>query len=243
MKKLLTAIILLLSISFTKAQITLEHTYPNGGNLSGWQDLRIVHFSSHGYKYAITRTPSPSGGTITLYNLNHTLYKTINIPKQKSLGAFQVYYISDSLFNTNPSDIEYLVSYEDTNYIRNIKVYNDAGNILLAKDSVNINYPNELPYTERIFYTPNGYKMILPIDVNSSNPNADTMSYVYSLPGALPCNECSNGVLISGMQPMGGNGNNGYLSNPYPNPSSHSTTIKYQLPDGENNGQLIFYDL
>lgn len=238
MKKLLFILSLLFCVAGTKAQITYEHTY-NTNSIDNGQP-RIVHFSSQGYKYAVVNAGTTTG-TINIYNLNHSLYKTMTIPTMPpSASNLFVYYISDSLFNTNPANIEYLVTEADANGTGYVRIFDDIGNTLFSKDSVYLNpYLLQLPYTEPIFYTPNGYKMIL----QQNDPSfTDTAAYVYSLPGALPCNECANGVVITTAAPNEQQGN-GSLLNAYPNPAKNSTTIKYELPYGINQGDIIFYDL
>ena len=32
------------------------------------------------------------------------------------------------------------------------------------------------------------------------------------------------------------------ISNPFPNPTNDKTTINYELPEGVNQGKLVFYD-
>jgi hypothetical protein len=34
-----------------------------------------------------------------------------------------------------------------------------------------------------------------------------------------------------------------YLSNPYPNPTDNSTTLPFTLPDGENTGEIVLYNM
>lgn len=36
---------------------------------------------------------------------------------------------------------------------------------------------------------------------------------------------------------------NALLANAYPNPTSNSTTVAYQLPANVNEGEIVFYDL
>ncbi len=151
-----------------------------------------------------------------------------------------MYYISDSLFNTNPANIEYLV--EGFGYDGgHVRIFDDMGNTLFSRDTVYLNpYDGQLPNTEPIFYTPNGYKMVFQQSLFSGY---DTTSYVYSLPGALPCGECANGNEITTASPNTQQNNSGGLMNAYPNPAKNSTTIKYELPHGINQGDIVFYDL
>lgn len=239
MKKLLIIFSLLYCGTLANAQITYEHSYIPPDPLGDF--VRIVHFSSHGYKY-VNMNQNTSGGYINLYNLNHSLYKTINIPSLPA-GQMQVYYISDSLFNTNGSNIEYLVSDIDNGQIGHVMIFDDLGNTLFSKDSVCMGGLSPWwPYTEPIFYTPNGFKMILISYVVSTENDSEL---VYNLPGALPCEECVNGntKAYGNYSGYGQLNNSGFLLNAYPNPAKNSVTIKYELPAGINKGDLVFYDL
>jgi hypothetical protein len=250
MKNIVITITLLFCIAGAKGQITLEHKYVGGA--PGYLNcLRILHFSSHGYMYEYFRPKSTTTGTIFLYNLSHALYKAIDVNTSpaadlSSGGEFSILYVSDSLFDTNPVSIEYMLYYEDSaNFDAHIRIMNYSGRTLFSKDSVEPAWQDGNPWdfypnAEPIFYTPAGYKMIL--RKGSQYLTFDSSAYVYSLPGALPCNECANGVIINAASQIE-QGNNGGLLNAYPNPAKSSTTIKYQLPDGVNQGDLVFYDL
>jgi hypothetical protein len=69
--------------------------------------------------------------------------------------------------------------------------------------------------------------------------NAQAYANVYALPGILPCQDCSNGVITS-MQAPGGAINPRLIN--YPNPSSEQTTIEYELPKGQTSGEIVFYN-
>lgn len=232
MKKTFIALLIIASTS-SFAQITLQHTYPHAG--TGIASLRLVNLSSSGYKYYTNDTSS-----ITLYNLNHTIFRTINIPALNiGFGSLFVSYVSEQLFNTNPADIEYFVQFTQTgSSIGHSRVFDDVGNVLFSQDSTNLG--NSWAYNgnqNNISYTPSGWVMILPA-YSYNDP-----SYVYSLPGTLPCEDCSNSVVAS----IGTNNNNngmktGSVSN-YPNPTSGQTTVAYEFPQGVTVGDLVFYDM
>jgi hypothetical protein len=219
MKKLLLFIGILVANFYAKAQVTLEHIYP--------QNLDYAHFSAVGYKYYYN-----TNTTLNIYNLNHSVYKIItfpNIPNSSKIGR-SVGYVSDSLFNTNTSNIEYVLSTNDsisTNGNQQQTILDDAGNIILRKDSA---------YVSVVYFTTSGYKMLL-----NENANINSNSYVYSLPGALPCDECTSNHVLSGMAKY--SGNSGTLMNVFPNPNSGMATIKYQLPDGVTKGDIILFNL
>lgn len=241
MKKLLFITLIAFGIN-AKAQIMLENVYAKGNFADG--RLRIHHLTSAGYKYSM-RILNGSSVTIKLYDLNHSLYKTINVPVMANATTNDVWYISDELFNTNPSDIEYLVIYT-SNTSSNVvytRIYDENSNLIFSVDTLSLplftgaSNDNWSP----IYYTSSGVKMILyrPMYI----PFADSNAYVYSLPGKLPCNDCTNGV-VSGLAPNGGGyGNKIGVSNSYPNPAINSTRIDYAFPNGVNEGEIVFYDL
>src|ERR1039457_4149631 len=94
MKKLITIIALAISIS-SYGQITLEHTYPP----SNYIQVSVVNLSISGYKYV---TYSSNRDTVKLYDLTHSLWKSIAIPIPigQSIGL-EVSYISETLFNSD----------------------------------------------------------------------------------------------------------------------------------------------
>ena len=231
MKKLLTLLLFVATFS-NYAQITFENTYPTGSPTKNY--LRLVKLSSSGYKYVINDTSK-----ITLYNLNHSIFKTIIFPPCPgwvlNTSALHVFYISEQLFNTNPSDIEYFLLYTDKSFIIHSIIYNDIGNLLFRKDSTQTAlgasyYGNE----DFISYTPSGVKMIIGRQFNGA-------ASVYSLPGTLPCHDCTNGTITSIMT-ASGTSQDGKISN-YPNPSAGQTTVEYNLPEGITTADLVFYNI
>jgi len=128
MKKLICTLLLAASLG-TNAQITLEHTYSS--------NISTVHFSGVGYKYY---TFNDSGsGAINIYNLNHSLYQTINTPALNPMptGNYSLWLqnISDSLFNTSTSNIEYWLAWFDGSTYHD-RIYDNAGNLLFSVDSL-----------------------------------------------------------------------------------------------------------
>ncbi len=235
MKKSLYTLLLAASLS-ANAQITLEHYYPTGNILKGY--LKLVQLSAAGYKYVLNDT-----NTITLYNLNHTVYLTINIPPRNPpasssfYGFPQILYVSDELFNTNPADIEYFIYYEDASGNNDCRIYDQVGSILFSKDSVvidNYDFHGYVDITNFISYSPSGVKMIIPQQYGSG-------ATVYSLPGTLPCNDCTGGT-VTALRTVNGNTPNVGISN-YPNPANNQTTVQYNLPEGITTAELVFYNI
>jgi hypothetical protein len=233
MKKLLT--LLLLSITLSNyAQITLENKYPSGGVLSDY--LRLVKLSSSGYKYAIH-----DANKITLYNLNHVVFKTITypaIPGRNTTFRPWILYLSEELFNTNPADIEYFISYADMGSVNHCAVYDELGSLLFLKDSANNINTGTATYNENfITATTSGTKMII------SQAQAPNYATVYSLPGTLTCHDCTNGTVTSIKTNNSASGTNTERISNYPNPTAGQTTIEYNLPQGSTTADLVFYNM
>ena len=227
MKKLLIILMIISVNGF--AQITLEQTYPIANSSGDY--LKLIKLSSSGYKYVAHDTSS-----IYLYNLNHTVFRTISIPHspgELNWGQFFTMYISEELFNTNPADIEYLLYYNHGT--PHCKVYEESGNVLFSLDSIYANQAQDIGYGNENFisYSPSGYKMIL-LNMNLGNQ-------VYSLPGFLPCQDCSNSVVTS-IRTDNNINKEGNISN-YPNPNSGETTIAYTLPQGTTIADLVIYSI
>jgi len=231
LKKLLTSTLLSCFVFCASGQITYEATYPTGAAFV--DELNIVKLTSSGYKYVVSDT-----NNVKIYNLNHSIFQIIPIPYNGPYGsiyAVSVFYVSEELFNTNPADIEFLLLFRtSSNSIQHIYVFDEFGNILFAKDSVGLGGYSGIEQNA-IVYTTGGVKLLL-----SRQAGQGSQAYVYSLPGILPCNDCTNGV-ITGLANDDGNQIN-KLPNPYPNPTDNSTTIPYTLPEGESTGEIVFYD-
>ena len=218
---------ILLAINL-RAQITLENTYTLGGPT--WSvELQLIYLPTSGFKYSLLDIINSQ---IIIYNLNHTIFKTINIPTQTEF--FGLFYVSETLFDTDSNTIEYIIQNQSTSPTI-IKIY--------SEDSLLFSLTGHLENGYRgtcygpIFNTDSGTKMILDL--------ASTQIQVYSLPGKLICGPdscCRNGA-ITGQKGFIHKSNNFNLSNTYPNPSNNFTKIDYQLPKGVNKGEIIFYDI
>jgi type IX secretion system substrate protein len=209
-----------------KAQITLEHTFDTAQS-----NLYVVNLEVEGDKY-IVRDYFYSH-TIKLYNLDHSLFKTLPYPNITLFnGSYpSVLYFSEHLFNTDDT-IEYMLTYTDNTGNYNTKIVNEIGNIIFSADSMSPLVMANVPQAQLpIYNTSNGTKMILSFIGGTGGPQ---IANLYSLGGTLSASIQPIGSTLSGNQIM---------ENIYPNPSNGNTTIEFNLPQGENAGQLVIYNM
>src|SRR6185295_10623576 len=192
------------------AQITLEQTYDSAGIYSDYyspSELYVVNLEVDNDKYVVIDRIQKS---VRLYNMNHTLWKTISFASAIDLVVdynFQaILYISQHLFDLD-DEIEFL--YVDQYTLMSTcvtQVINEDGSILFTANNqgpwVRVTAPQQqLP----IYNTSAGTKMIL-----SGADGYDINAYVYSLGGTLTTG------LITYHNTGQGELN---ISLPYPNPT------------------------
>ncbi len=216
MKKLLTALFLLYA-SLDFAQITLEHQYPG-------TFVYATQIGATDWNYYTV-----SGYALSIYDINHTLIKSITIPNGgigTELMTYTVGNVSTNLFNTD-SYYEYSVQYSDTVppygsiVATKFYVYNELGTVLFSLDSTQA--------TNVSCYNTNaGIKMIA-----NQTGRTLTQGNVYSLGG----NFLSTAPEVS-------NGGNGFtLEAPYPNPSNNMIHLAYSLPEGTDKAEMIITNI
>lgn len=221
---------LMMVLAICKGQMTLEATYPSSSVNAGKRFL-LTQIEAMQYKYLVVE---PTASQFKLYNLNHSLYMTVNIPVpfSSSLNNYNVCFVTKSLFDCDTSNIEYAIMNlgdgSPTYPTPYFAVYRSTGTLLQKIDSCRfLNYGSGLvygPYMNPvpIINTTAGAKLIL-THVNGSVK-------VYGLCSLLPTN-------ISNIN------SNPFLDNlPYPNPTSSKINLPYKLADGET-GFIFIYDI
>ena len=217
MKNIIKVVALVLWTSNLFAQITLEHSYPNGK----WE-TSLITLSNSGMKY---QWVDEAAGIIILYNLDHSIFKTMTFPVISGVST-QVLYVSETTFDFDAA-VEFMVSYSDDNNWANsaTKIVEESGTLIFDGPSETPSLNADATAYGAIFNTPNGTKMIL-------DNHTDNASKVYSLPGTL---------VATAIQDVNYDNNN-FLT-PYPNPAGNYITIAYSLPSSIKEAKVYIYDI
>lgn len=217
-KTLIAAMLLLTGLS--KAQITLEHSHKA---VALYGSMYIVNLSVSGAKYAYTTQTN-----LKLYNLDHSLWKTISLPTQPGYSIYGAWNISEGLFNTDGAvEVAYTTSLY--NYTSTPASYKHEGRVVSDNGTNLITIPNCVSMQIQNTVT-NGWKLIATID--STNKMSNSFYDVYSLTGSMPTALKENNPL----NPVS-------MSSPMPNPSQNKTTIAYTLSDGVSSAEIMIYDI
>ncbi|MBS1623420.1 MAG: T9SS type A sorting domain-containing protein [Bacteroidetes bacterium] len=226
MKRLFTTVLLCVSI-LASAQIVPVHTFQNLDWYSGTPPY-VIHLTNFGDKYVevhgnwiITQSGyhHPTPDTMFIWNSDFTPFRSIllsdtnlyfeNIYNPNS--SINVPGVSDKLFNLDTT-LELIVRNKATT---NVSIISETGNLVLASGPI-----LRLIKMDEHYY-------------------ATTDSVVYSLPGTLPCMQCSN--ISTGLVNQPSEDDRKLLV--YPNPFNQSLAIRYSIGPYLNNAQLILTDM
>jgi hypothetical protein len=216
---------LIIFVTNTKAQIVFEHQYDTASSFPYLNSqLLIVNFEVSGYQYVkINRVAKD----ISIYNMSHSLVQTISLasfPMDGNGVMGDVLYLSQNLFNTDPLiEFMYVYSYGSAPTHGSTMIINQNGSVLFSDTgapSIHVNFAlQQYP----IYNTPNGTKMIL--------------SYYYG-----PAKVFNLGGTLTTAIDRTSHSLTGNMGNAYPNPTASTTTIPYTLPQGINQGEIVFYN-
>lgn len=216
MKQILSSFILIFSFAVVYGQVTLQKTY----NYS----TAVVKLETLGYKYYLMDVPNAQ---CRIYNMDHSIFKTINCSVPNGYYLADIKYVSENLFNAD-SQIElvytfykYVPTSTSYYYIYGSKVINESGSNLLNIDGAQYIYVNKTGETE--------YKLFAYCYDYSVFPEK-VWTNIYSLTGSLV-----SALNISGSQP------DNFL-NAYPNPATDIVRIAYELPENIRNANLYLID-
>lgn len=223
-KQILLIAIILVGWSNSYSQISLQHTFSTD------RPDRIVNLSLSGLKYVHVHydLATSSLSSITLYNPNYSVFKTINIPILTGEHNSVVSFISETLFDLDTL-IEYAVDYTDSNSLSSTRICNENGSVLMQRDSGRIAWGqyglDQTGYWhDNIFPDGNSMRLMVLVGVGQS-----AYMEIYSLPGQVNCMVCDNGV-ISGFADNQSSIKKNESSLAFPNPFTDYVKIKYSLP-------------
>lgn len=182
---------------------------------------------------------------IILRNADFSLYKTINMPVFPWGPVDYIAYVSNTLFDTDASDIEFIVIREDYVNAPELFIYREDGTLLMHLPDRRLG----LPAVEEAHAHASGAAIV------NSTAGALMRVYVattpwedwhhaqyYTLPGRLvKCNcYCENNnddVLPAPDVPE--HEDEGHV---YPNPVKSGESITYDMSEDYRSGSLLFYD-
>lgn len=226
MKKYLVITLLPLLFCNLVGQITF--------NFKTITEFGLDKFHVSGYKYVTADIPAKK---IYMYNLNNSLYKTINIPAT-TYSLQGVSYISENLFDLDPG-VEFIAESFNTSSGCKLYVFDESGATLFSRDSGyttgTAHYDHIFFNRAQVYYDGSGVKM--KVNIKYSNKIE-----VYNLPGSITCSGCSSGIVNSVAS---GEGTEilGDEASFYPNPTSDQLKLKYQLPPGWKSAKIKIYDI
>ncbi|QGY44386.1 T9SS type A sorting domain-containing protein [Maribellus comscasis] len=214
MKKIFVSSFFVLLAFVLNAQVILDHTY----NYSA----TVVQFETLGYKYYLMDVPNSQ---CRIYNLDHSLYKTIDCSVPSGCYLSDVKFLSEKLFD-NDSGIELLYTYYkyysgSAYYEYDSKIINDDGSQIVFIDGALYNYINKTGE--------DSYKLFSYCYDFSSFPEV-VWTNIYSLPGTA----VMNSVVFENSSKI--------FLDAFPNPASGTLKVNYNLPKDVSEGVLRLYD-
>jgi hypothetical protein len=215
MKALLTVFLLLAGMAIL-AQPALETVYPVSTN--------ICTLEKAGDKYYAMDIDNKQ---CRVYNLDHSLYRTVNLTVPDGYYLFDIQQISQHIFN--PDDlIEFAYIYSRFNQTETSWYYSYETRVINENGTEILNIPGA-GHTLAVT-TQDGSRKFMAYIYDFYVIPATTQTQVYSLPN-MPLK--SGTVYGSAYR----------LRNPYPNPASGMINIPVSLPPGVNIGYLQIYNI
>ena len=215
MRLLTTFAVILFFSSAAFSQIVKEHEYTSSANL--------VELAISGDKYY---TLNWTASTCELYNLDHTLWKTINLAVPAGQYLYDVRHVSETLFNVD-SKVELAYTYYayDTTlfyYTYTTQIINEDGTVVLSLTGAS--------YSEIHALADKSTKMLAWLYDYSVIPYT-VRTVVLALPGTIFSDKQPGGTMTE------------QHSQAFPNPCSGSVTVPYVWPDHAMTGTLEVTDM
>jgi hypothetical protein len=214
MRQLTFLTALLLSFSMAFGQITLEQTYDHSGT---YTSLAIS-----GDKFFIMDV---GASQCRIYNIDHTLWKTIDLAVPADHYLYDVRYVSENLFTDDNSLCLFYVYYHYDEvgqyYTYTARIMKENGTELLTIPGCSYNYVVTLTDGTTKMITYSYDYSVFPYTIQTR---------VYDLPGHLTSFAVSENAGVMNMM------------NAFPNPTNSYTTIPYQMTGSETKGEIFISD-
>jgi hypothetical protein len=195
----------------TKAQITLETLYPGSATMT--------HLAVSGDKYFMMNY---YGLQCEIYNLDHTLWKTIDLDVPTDMYLYDIKYVTENLFDLdNLVELAYIYYHYDTTllfYTYYTRIIKENGSELLSIPGCSyIEVKETTAKKAKLFAYIYDYSVI-PYTMETG---------VYGLPGSLLTTP-DNSEMPSAD-----------AGSPFPNPAENMVIIPYLMPESSNGGTLV----
>jgi Secretion system C-terminal sorting domain len=213
MKHTLTFTLLLMGMALF-AQPVFEHTFSESASYARLENLGEVYYSMD----IINKQ-------CLIYNMDHSLLKTISLPTPDGYYLTDIQYVSENLFNQDDLlELVYIYSKYNTEfyyYTFETRVINENGSEVLS-------LPEGSGYSTVVETSGQGKKFLV-YEYDYSVIPYLTKTHVYSLPEAS-----TKSVSLSLTKLQG---------NAYPNPADKLINIPISLPEGAFSGTLDLMDM
>lgn len=210
------SILMLMAAMSLFAQPSLETVYPVSTN--------ICMLEKAGDKYYAMDIANKQ---CRIYNLDHSVYRTVNLTVPEGYYLFDIQQISQHIFNQD-DQIEFAYIYSRFNQTETSWYYDYDTRVINENGTEILNIPGA-GHTQ-VTLTQDGSRKFLVYIYDFYVIPATTHTQVYSLPGAPLKSETIQGSAYR-------------LQNPYPNPASGMINIPVNLPQGVNKGYLQIYNI
>lgn len=216
MNRIFFTCLILFAVLAGKSQVTLNKTY----NFS----TSVVKLESLGYKYYLMDVPNSQ---CRIYNMDHSLFKTINCTVPGGYYLADIKFVSEKLFNPD-SQIElaytyyqYVATTTSYYYKYGAKIVNESGTVLQTIDGAEYLY---------VVKTGDAENKLLAYCYDFSVSPEKVWTNIYNLPGIYT----SATVLAQNTDEV--------LINAYPNPATDIIRLDYELPVSVKSASMSLID-
>ena len=216
MKKLLISGLFVFLAFLTFAQVTLEKSYEYSAT--------VVKLENSGYKYYLMDVPAAQ---CRIYNLDHSLYKTINCQVPNGCYLYDVKFVSENLFDSDAGlemayvYYKYIPTQSSYYYEYDSKIINEDGSVITSIDGALYLYVNQVAENK---------SQLFAYCYDFSTFPEKIWTNIYNIPGssvsAISVEKSASDLLF----------------NAYPNPGIESVKVAYNLPDEVIFGTLHLVD-